>query len=65
MELIKEERRKIIVVVDREELELNFQRCRAVYRNGGRIRMSVSAPSRGEAALFTGGYLRTGRCAES
>lgn len=32
VELIKEERRKIIVVVDREELELNFQRCRAVYR---------------------------------
>ena len=63
MELIKEERRKIIVVVDREELELNFQRCRAVYRNGGRIRdVSFGAePWRGSAVyrrLSENGSLR-------
>lgn len=63
MDLIKEERRKIIVVVDREELELNFQRCRAVYRNGGRIRdVSFGAePWRGSAVyrrLSENGSLR-------
>lgn len=53
MELLREKRGKLSVAADGEELELNFQRCRAVYRNRDMIRdVSFSAAQWSGAAVF-------------